>query len=33
MNDFFKTKGVMSIVIFLVLVVCCSIFVRCTRVD
>ena len=33
MNDFFKTKGVKSILVFLVLVVCCSIFVRCTRVD
>ena len=33
MNEFFKTKGVKSILVFLVLVVCCSIFVRCTRVD
>ena len=33
MNNFFKTKGVKSIVILLVLVICCSIFVRCARVD
>jgi hypothetical protein len=33
MNNFIKTKGVMMIVICLALILICSIFVRCTRVD
>ena len=33
MKEFFKTKGVMLVVMLVILVLCSTIFVRCTRVD